>query len=171
MVSYFEIDHSDKFCILASCKYALTPDLKYKVILEFIGELEKIGVLWSSWGDESSILFSPMCLRLVLRFLESWPCIHFFLFKSIVLRENGNIINVEPIINIEDLPVNDYKLPGSLQENLGTNSIGKFEEVFFLYHCGFFNSYGEIEVIKEYIDKYIKKNANILRGRSVKFLY
>lgn len=41
MVSYFEIDHSDKFYILASCKYALTPDLKYKVLLEFIEELEK----------------------------------------------------------------------------------------------------------------------------------
>ena len=176
MVSYFEIDHSDKFCILASCKYALTPDLKYKVLLEFIGELEKMGILWSSWGDESwgyesSILFSPMRLRLVLRFLEAWPYIHFFLFRSIVLKEDGHIMNVEPIINIEDLTANNYKLPGNLQENLGISSINKFEEVFFLYHCGFFNSYGETESIKEYIDKYIEKNANILRGRSVKFLY
>lgn len=32
----------------------------------------------------------------------------------------------------------------------------------------FYNSHREIELIKEYI---IKKNANILRGRSVKFLY
>lgn len=128
-------------------------------------------MLWSSWGDESSILFSPMCLRLVLRFLESWPCIHFFLFGSVVLKENGNIINVEPIINIEDILASDYKLPNSSQENLWISGINRFEEMFFLYHCGFYDSHREIESIKEYIDKYIKRNANILRGRSVKFLY
>ena len=192
MTPYLEIKDSDRFWLLIND--VSVGSINTKKLLERINLLDELGIQWAPQEEQlneslaipiTTIWFNPREYQKLKDFIYNFYDVHVIVkdtSKVIMSCEDLNNFDSEKLLTKgtwwNNLPVNSYLW--SLDGYLNMKSEKVFEEIFYLYHCGIFDVLGDIDEnmfqrkmtnIRSFIDMYIAKDPNALRGKYVKILY